>query len=106
MWVYNIYVNATTVLTTDTIEVTCDLKCWTSGGEYGIYYKNSSAGSTWQHVQDGGCVTSNTKTANIPMDDVTGTHYIRCWEKHGGVVAACPEDDSYGDSDDMSIEVI
>ena len=109
----NIYINATTVLTTDSVQVTCEVCCYSSGTEYAILY---NSGSGWVNVEfgncDGGseaqtCTSVEQKTVNIDIADEPGTHYFRCWEAWdncGSGTECCT--DSYADHDDMSITVI
>ena len=74
--VEDIFVSATKVKTSDTIQVTCDVCCFNSGTEYGILYNN---GSGWQNKQFGNCISGSgtsgcsaveKKVLNINVDDV------------------------------------
>ncbi len=107
MWIEDVFVDATKVLTTDTVAVKCDVKCFSSSTKYAIAYNN---GSGWRNLDYGSCnaggIESKTKTVNI--DDIPGTHYFRCIEKwyyEFTGVEIC-DSNTYSDNDDMSVEVI
>jgi len=107
----NIFVNSTIVDHTDTVQVTCEVCCYTdTNTEYAILY---NSGSGWINLDYGNCINgsnpckSENKTVNVNIDDVSGTHYFRCWASY----SVCSASDmccssTYGDNDDMSIAVI
>lgn len=113
MHIEDIFVDATTVSTTDAVQVTCEVCCYSSGTEYAILYNN---GSGWVNKKYGNCINGSAslnctflenKTVSIPIDNVVGTHYFRCWESYSGCTASnlcC--NSTYADNDDMSINVI
>ncbi|MDP3027802.1 MAG: hypothetical protein Q8N63_08930 [Nanoarchaeota archaeon] len=106
MYIENIFVNATTVLITDTVQVKCHVRCNSNATEYAILYNN---GSSWINKQYANCIGSGfeNKTIDIPIDNIAGTHYFRCWESSSGCTATnlcCSS--LYGDNDDMKITVI
>ena len=110
MWIEDMHVSATTVKTTDSVQVTCDVKCYGPGTEYAILY---NSGSGWVTKQYGNCMGNGieSKTINIDIDDVPGTHYFRCWESWyvGGPVCISTTtccSNPFADNDDMSITVI
>jgi flagellin-like protein len=111
-YINNIYVNATTVLTTDAVNINCETYCYTGNAtEYAILYNN---GSGWRNMVYANCIAASSGlknlTTNIPIDNVAGTHYFRCWATYSGCSVAntcCGGSTSqYGDNDDMKITVI
>jgi hypothetical protein len=108
MRIEDMSVNATKVKTTDTVQVTCSIYCFSSSTKYAIAYNN---GSGWGNIDYGSCSAINSiesKSKSINVDDVPGTHYFRCTERLSTLFTGKETCDSgsYSDNDDMSIEVI
>ena len=80
MWVDNMYLNASVAKPGGSILVTCQIQCWSTSTDVLIAYNN---GSGWDHKYFGACSVSQSLenfSLTITVNDVIGTHYIRCTE--------------------------
>lgn len=113
MHVEDIDINATTVQYGDVIHVTCNICSYSTGTEVAIAYNN---GSGWTNVYYGSasggsgssfCTYYDDYEVDITVDNVIGTHYVRCLESWSGSAGmTCDASDSYTDADDISFEVV
>ncbi len=111
--IHEVHVNATNVLYTNTINITCEVDCGAAGEYIYIYYRNSTAGN-WRQVFSTTCDTdtpyNESTTSNV--DDVAGTHQVRCIYDRDGNSDECSESGGPGvgnqymfDNDDVSFTV-
>lgn len=103
--VENIYLNTTSVVTGNSIEATCELNCYDSGNEYGIFY---NSGSGWANKAYGNCNGAGleNKSVNISIPFTPGKHSVRCWISYSGCDSSnscCAS--SFADNDDLNFTV-
>ena len=101
----NIYLNASSIIGGNKINVTCEMNCYDGGDRYAILYNNASG---WVNLSYGSCAGAgfNNVSLEVDVDNVAGTHYIRCWEDYN----VCPSNSecctsTYSDNDDINFTV-
>ncbi|NCN87051.1 hypothetical protein GW932_04400 [archaeon] len=104
--VEKIYINSTKVYPGDRLSVTCEFDPYRRDDDTYIWYYN---GTGWrklfEHIGWGSNKLVN-ETTTFTVDNVTGTHWVRCGIGYYTDTDTCQDTTNYFDNDDVSFNVI
>ncbi len=112
MHLEDIYINGTSFVFGDVVEVKCNVCCYSPGTEYSIAYSN---GTGWVNIAYGNCNSGSgsqtctgfeNKSATFAVDSIEGNHSVRCiesWTGCEGAQTCCSG--TYDDNDDLNFSV-
>ncbi|MFH1850206.1 MAG: Ig-like domain-containing protein [archaeon] len=112
--VTEVFLNATEAKYSESIRVSCQLDCTDTTDYTSIYYRNTTSG-TWRRVsQNTQCAvaTPYNETVTVKIDDVEGTHQVRCIISRVNFGDDCAENGGTGssapkfDNDDANFTVL
>ncbi|MEC8221049.1 MAG: hypothetical protein VX028_03155, partial [Nanoarchaeota archaeon] len=103
--VQEVEINMSTMFWGTSVEATCFYDPYDAGTEVYMYYYNST---DWTQLFSGNAVDGNPNSVSqtFTVDDVTGTHYVRCIVDWDGENDFCANVGQYYDNDDVSFEVL
>ena len=90
----------------DTVRVTAEVYCYSTGTEVAIAYND---GSGWTNQLYTNCPSSGTNTFQVefPLTGTAGTHTFRAMESWTGTSGmTCDSTDAYADHDDITVQVL
>ncbi len=103
--VHEVYVNGTNFTSGDAVEVNCYLyDAGRTDVEIYFYYSNGTGWVQKSSQTSVGCTDCN-YSASFELDDVEGTHYVRCIEDLDGENDECADAGSHYDNDDVNLTV-